>query len=161
MSYTHSTSLVNQNLQGQKTLRTHCNRLCLHCCAACNLICDRWNCLVRIPSPNTNFPLCPNKLCIAGLPVQFSHALFGDRTGHRHHTDSKQQALYKQLPSLSLLANYTLWGLGFTVRLIVLTLDTMFRGLYSRCTTTWVETVLQVSAELPMYFIFLYRLYKW
>lgn len=54
----------------RKTIYKNTNSA-LHCWAACNLNLDRWNCLVRIPSPNTNFPLCTNKSCIAGCLAVF------------------------------------------------------------------------------------------
>ena len=92
---------------------------CLHCWAACYLICDRCNCLVRISSANTHFPLIPNKRCIAGCLTVFPMPCLETEQGPRHHTDSKQQALHKQLHALGLLVNHTLWGLRFAVRLIL------------------------------------------
>lgn len=42
--------------QSQNTQTSCCIEVFLHCRAPSNLIHDRWNCLVRIPSLNTNTP---------------------------------------------------------------------------------------------------------
>lgn len=103
--------------QGQKTWNTCSIRLRSHCWVACNLIHDRWNCLVRIPSLNTNFPPCLNKHSTAGCLSVFPMPCLEVERGARHHTDSKQQTVHKQLPAL--LVTCTLWGPGLTVRLML------------------------------------------
>lgn len=58
-------------IANHKARKHHCIRLCWHHWAACNLICNRWNCFVGIPSLNTNFPFSPNKHSIAGCSSVF------------------------------------------------------------------------------------------
>lgn len=110
-------SLLAHDPQGQKTWNTCSIRLRSHCWAACNLIHGRWNCLVRIPSLNTNFPPCLNKPSTAGCLSVLPMPCLEVEWGARHHTDSKQQTLHKQLPAL--LVTCTLWDPDLTVRLML------------------------------------------
>lgn len=129
-----STTLFNQQPQGHWIWSARCSKSRLHCWAVCNLICDRWNCLVRIPSPNTNSSPCPNTRSIAGCLIVFLVPCL-ETVGFRHPTDGKQQALHKQLPALSPAVNDTLWGLVCPrSQTNALTLHYMFGWPYHRCT---------------------------
>lgn len=104
--------------------------LCWYYWTSWNLMRDRWICLVRIPSPNTNPPppLHPNKCNIAGCLAVFPRPCLETRDGPRHHTDGKQRTLHKQLPAP--LASCTLWALEHVAPRCSCTFCT------SRCTLT-------------------------